>query len=610
MLFWVAIILVGLVISEIWGMKREKRETVDFSYFYGLLKEGKVKSLVVVEQEIEGELNERVRIDPEKDEFKLFKTRIPYPDPDLIREILSDSSVVVSSKSPSNFWQYILPWIPIVVIFVAWIFIWRYMMDSQGSGKAFSFAKSRAKRFIATKNKVTFKDVAGGDEAKDELKEVIEFLKDPKKFTRLGAKVPKGVLLIGAPGTGKTLLARAVAGEADVPFFSITGSDFVEIFVGVGASRVRDLFKNAKENTPCIIFIDEIDAVGRHRGNTLSGAHEEREQTLNALLSEMDGFEQNQGIIVVAATNRPEILDNALLRPGRFDRRVIVDVPDVKGRKGILEVHTRDLPLSPDVDLSVIAKQSPGFVGADLANMANEAALQAAKKGKDYIEMVDFEWAKDKILMGVERKSLLINEKEKVITANHEAGHAIVAKFTPESDPIHKVSIIPRGRALGVTQSLPIDDKRIYRKKYIESILCQLLGGRAAEMMVFGEPTSGAANDLERASLIARTLVVEWGMSDKVGPVNYGKSDERFSIGGKEFSYGKEYSEVTAEIIDQEVKKILEISYEKAVKILKDNLEVFEKTVKKLLEKEVVTGAEIDEIIKECGKTPLSEDSE
>ncbi|MBN2364505.1 ATP-dependent zinc metalloprotease FtsH [candidate division WOR-3 bacterium] len=591
-------------------MKREKRGSVDFSYFYGLLKEGKVKSLVVVEQDIEGELTEPVRLDPEEDEFKLFKTRIPYPDPDLIREILQDSTVVVSSKNPSTFWQYILPWIPIVVIFVAWIFIWRYMMDNQGSGKAFSFAKSRAKRFIATKNKVTFKDVAGGDEAKEELREVIVFLKDPKKFTRLGAKVPKGVLLIGAPGTGKTLLARAVAGEADVPFFSITGSDFVEIFVGVGASRVRDLFRNAKENTPCIIFIDEIDAVGRHRGNSLSGAHEEREQTLNALLSEMDGFEQNQGIIVVAATNRPEILDAALLRPGRFDRRVIVDVPDVIGRKGILEVHTKNLPLAPGVDLGILAKQTPGFVGADLANMANEAALQAAKKNKDYLEMSDFEWAKDKILMGVERKSLLISEKEKIITANHEAGHAIVAKFLEESDPIHKVSIIPRGRALGVTQSLPIDDKRIYRKTYIEGMLCQLLGGRAAEMLVFGEPTTGASNDLEKASQIARTVVTEWGMSDKIGPINFGRNDERFSIGGKEFSQGKEYSEATAVVIDEEVKKILDSSYDKAAAILRDNFDVFEKTVKKLLEKEVVTGAEIDEIIVECGKTPLNKETE
>ncbi|MBN1619727.1 ATP-dependent zinc metalloprotease FtsH [candidate division WOR-3 bacterium] len=591
-------------------MKREKRSSVDFSFFYGLLQEGKVKSLVVVEQDIEGELTEPVKTQDGEEEFKLFKTRIPYPDPDLIREILKDSTVVVSSKNPSNFWQYILPWIPIVVIFVVWIFIWRYMMDSQGSGKAFSFAKSRAKRFVATKNKVTFKDVAGEEEAKEELREVIVFLKDPKKFTRLGAKVPKGVLLIGAPGTGKTLLARAVAGEADVPFFSITGSDFVEIFVGVGASRVRDLFKNAKENTPCIIFIDEIDAVGRHRGNSLSGAHEEREQTLNALLSEMDGFEQNQGIIVVAATNRPEILDAALLRPGRFDRRVMVDLPDVKGRKGILEVHTKNFPLSPDVDLGVLAKQTPGFVGADLANMANEAALQAAKQNKDYLEMTDFEWAKDKILMGVERKSLLINEKEKIITANHEAGHAIVAKFLEESDPIHKVSIIPRGRALGVTQSLPIDDKRIYRKKYLESMLSQLLGGRAAEILVFGEPTTGAANDLEKATQIARTIVAEWGMSDKIGPVNYGRSDERFSIGGKEFSYGKEYSEATALVIDEEVKKLLDDSYKKALEIIRENFDVFEKMVKKLLEKEVITGSEIDEIITECGKEPINREQE
>jgi len=499
LIFWIAIIALGLILSELWSIRGEKRKNIDYSEFYHLWKNGDIKSLVVIEQNIEGELRNPVEL-PEKGEVTIFKTHIPYPDPDLIRELVEDPSVMVSSKTSSNFWQYVLPWLPIILIFAIWFFLWRKMMEGGGPGKAFSFAKSKAKRFVANKLKVNFNDVAGEEEAKEELREVIEFLQDPKKFTRLGAKVPKGVLLIGAPGTGKTLLARAVAGEADVPFFSITGSDFVEIFVGVGASRVRDLFKRGMENAPCIIFIDEIDAVGRHRGNTVSGAHEEREQTLNALLSEMDGFEPNQGVIVIAATNRPEVLDAALLRPGRFDRRVIVEIPDYRGRKGIFKVHTRNLPLSDDIDLEQLAKGTPGLVGADIANMVNEAALQAAKLNKNKVEMIDFEWAKDKVLMGVERKSMLISKEEKKVTAYHEAGHALIGKLIKECDPIHKVSIIPRGRSLGVTQSLPLDDRRLYKKTYLHAMLSQLLGGRAAEMLVFKIPTTGAGNDLDKVT--------------------------------------------------------------------------------------------------------------
>jgi len=599
-LFWVAIIVVGLIISELWSMKGDKRVDIEFSEFYRFWKENKIDSIVVIEQDIEGNFLSLQTIG-ENTDVHLFKTHIPYPDPDLIREILQDSTVIVSSKNPSNFWQYIIPWLPVLLIVGIWFFIWRNMMSGGGAGKAFSFAKSKAKRFISTKNKVTFKDVAGEDEAKEELKEVIQFLKAPKKFTRLGARVPKGVMLVGAPGTGKTLLARAVAGEADVPFYSLTGSDFVEIFVGVGASRVRDLFKKGKETAPCIIFIDEIDAVGRHRGNTVSGAHEEREQTLNALLSEMDGFEPNQGIIVIAATNRPEVLDAALLRPGRFDRRVMVDIPDYKGRKGILEVHVKNIPLADDIDLEILAKGTPGFVGADLANMVNEAALQAAKLNKNSVEMVDFEWAKDKILMGVEKRSMIINEKEKEITANHEAGHALVGRLLPECDPIHKVSIIPRGGALGVTQSLPVDDKRIYKRSYIEQTLSMLLAGRAAEIVVFNEPTTGAANDFQKATQLARNYVCEWGMSEKFANISLSQNRERIMFGGKEIGYNRDYSENTAKIIDIEVKSIIDKAYKKAEDILNDNREILNKIVGVLLEKEIISGDEIDEILTEAG---------
>lgn len=596
LMFWIAIIALGLILSELWSIRGNKRTDIDISQFYNLWQDGRIESIVIIEQDIEGELTTPAQIGEYQDVVS-FKTHIPYPDPDLVRQLVEDSTILVSSKTSSNFWQYILPWLPIVLIFVVWFFIWKKMMEGGGAGKAFSFAKSKAKRFIANKDKVTFKDVAGEEEAKEELREVIEFLKDPKKFTRLGAKVPKGVILIGAPGTGKTLLARAVAGEADVPFFSITGSDFVEIFVGVGASRVRDLFEKGKQSAPSIIFIDEIDAVGRHRGNTVSGAHEEREQTLNALLSEMDGFEPNQGIIVIAATNRPEVLDAALLRPGRFDRRVIVDMPDFRGRKGILEVHTRHLPLSDDVDLKKIAQGTPGFAGADLANMVNEAALQAAKLNKNKVEMSDFEWAKDKVLMGVERKSLLINKEEKNVTAYHESGHALVGKLQKESDPIHKVSIIPRGRALGVTQSLPLDDRRIYKKDYLQATLAQLLGGRAAEMLVFKIPTTGAGNDLEKATQLAKNLVCEWGMSEKIGPINHSGREQKLFFQGREISYNRDYSEKTAQIIDEEVKRIVEEAYQKAYHILSQHRQILDEMVDLLLAKESISGEDINEIL-------------
>ncbi|MGI9534851.1 MAG: ATP-dependent zinc metalloprotease FtsH, partial [Thermodesulfobacteriota bacterium] len=445
-------------------------------------------------------------------------------------------------------------------------------------------------------NKITFKDVAGVDEAKEEVSEIVEFLKDPKKFTKLGGRIPKGILLVGPPGTGKTLLAKAIAGEAGVPFFIISGSDFVEMFVGVGASRVRDLFIQAKKHAPCIIFVDELDAVGRHRGAGLGGGHDEREQTLNQLLVEMDGFEGNEGIIVMAATNRPDVLDPALLRPGRFDRQVVVPRPDVRGREEILKVHSKDTPINSDVDLSLIARSTPGFSGADLQNLVNESALHAAKTGRDKITMDDFEYAKDKVIMGVERKSMMISEKEKRITAYHEAGHALVAKLTPEADPIHKVTIIPRGMALGVTQQLPIEDKYTHSRTYLYSTIRVLLGGRAAEEIIFNERTSGAGNDLERVTEIARKMVCEWGMSEVVGPVTFGKADEQIFL-GKEMSKHAEYSEETAVLIDQEIKKIVNTSYEKAKKVLEENMDLLHELASILLDKEVVDGKELDEIV-------------
>jgi len=489
-----------------------------------------------------------------------------------------------------------LPWILIIAF---WIIIMRRMQSGgAGGGKnIFSFGKSKAKLLSETGTKVTFNDVAGADEAKEELSEIIEFLKTPAKFQKLGGKIPRGVLLLGPPGTGKTLLARAVAGEAGVPFFSISGADFVEMFVGVGASRVRDLFEQGKKNAPCIIFIDEIDAVGRHRGAGLGGGHDEREQTLNQLLIEMDGFEQNNGVIIIAATNRPDILDPALLRPGRFDRQVVVDRPDVKGREGILKVHTRKTPLANDISIDIIAKGTPGFSGADIANLVNEAALLAARRNSDNVTMNDFEEAKDKVMMGTARRSLIISDKEKKTTAYHESGHVIVAKMIPESDPVHKVTIIPRGRALGVTTYLPIDEKHTYSKEYLEAMLAYAMGGRAAEKLIFNEYTTGASNDIDRATSMARRMVCEFGMSEKLGPISYGQKQEEIFL-GREINQHRDYSESTQILIDDEIKRIIQSGMDKAERLLNENIDKLHIMSDALLERETLDSFEIDMIMR------------
>jgi cell division protease FtsH len=498
----------------------------------------------------------------------------------------------VDLKEDSNFWASILiQWLPMLFLFVIFIFFMRQLQA--GGGKAMSFGKSKAKLLTDHQNKITFKDVAGIEEAKDEVEEIIAFLKDPKKFTRLGGRIPKGVLMMGPPGTGKTLLARAIAGEAGVPFFSISGSDFVEMFVGVGASRVRDLFEQGKKNAPCIIFIDEIDAVGRHRGAGLGGGHDEREQTLNQLLVEMDGFESNDGVILVAATNRPDVLDPALLRPGRFDRRIVVPRPDVKGRLGILQVHTRKVPLGSTVDLEIIAKGTPGFSGADLENLVNEAALWAARKDKDKVDMVDFENAKDKVLMGTERKSMIISDKEKRTTAYHEAGHALVARLLPGADPVHKVTIIPRGRALGVTQQLPLEDRLSMTREFAHNQITILMGGRVAEETFFGEITTGAGNDIEVATDLARKMVCEWGMSEKLGPLAFGKKEEAIFL-GREFAQHQDYSEQTAVEIDQEVRRIVIENYQRAKQVVTVNLDKLKAIAEALLEYETISTEDID----------------
>jgi len=527
---------------------------------------------------------------------KRYKTYAPE-DPEMIK-ILREKKVTINARKEeeSPFWQNILiSWFPMILLIGVWLFFMRQMQI--GGGKALSFGKSKAKILTKEHHQVTFENVAGIEEAKDELEEIIDFLKDPKKFTKLGGRIPKGVLLIGAPGTGKTLLARAIAGEADVPFFSISGSDFVEMFVGVGASRVRDLFLQGKRNAPCIIFIDEIDAVGRHRGAGLGGGHDEREQTLNQLLVEMDGFESNEGVILIAATNRPDVLDPALLRPGRFDRQVVVPVPDVKGREEILKVHSQRSPLAEDVDLAVLARGTPGFTGADLENLVNEAALLAARLGKEKIEGIDLEQAKDKVLMGVERKSMIIPLEERRITAYHEAGHTLVAKMIPGTDPIHKVTIIPRGRALGLTQQLPIDEKHTYPKDYLLNNITVMMGGRAAEELVLNRQTTGAGNDIERCTEIARKMVCEWGMSEKLGPLAFGQKEEHIFL-GREFAQHRDYSEETARLIDEEIRSIVTQSYEEAKEILQKNMTTLHQLANTLLEKEVLDGHQIEAIIK------------
>ena len=585
-LFWALVILLILVMAQYLNeAKQSKPRELDYSAFYQAIEDGEVSEVTFQGNRIIGTLISG-------------ESFISYGPNDLeIFEILAREKVKVTYKEDNkmSLWQHLLTWLPMIAIFVLLFFFFRQMQNT--GGKAMSFGKARARLLSESSKRVTFEDVAGIDEAKQELEEIIGFLKDPKKFTRLGGRIPKGVLLVGAPGTGKTLLARAIAGEAGVPFFSISGSDFVEMFVGVGAARVRDLFIQGKKNAPCIIFIDEIDAVGRHRGAGLGGGHDEREQTLNQLLVEMDGFESNEGVILISATNRPDVLDPALLRPGRFDRQIIVPLPDVRGRGGILEVHTRKAPLAENVELDLISRGTPGFSGADLENLVNEAALLAARKDKEKIDMEDFEEAKDKVLMGTERRSMIISEEEKQITAYHEAGHAMVARLIPGTDPVHKVSIIPRGMALGVTQQLPTEDKYLKSRTYCNNQIAVMLGGRAAEMLKFNEPSNGAASDLEQATGIARLMVCKWGMSDKLGPLIFGKEEELVFL-GKEISQQKDYSESTAVQIDHEVKRIVIEGYERAEGLLKDNMDKLRALSEALLEREALEGAEIDMVIR------------
>ena len=581
--------VIGIVLIALFNMFNQPltpQSEVVFSEFMDQVEQGQVNEVVISGDNISGKYVDG----------KAFQTTAPPKDPDLIKSLRQKSVriVVVAPEQTSWYMSILISWFPMLLLLGIWIFFMRQMQA--GGGKAMSFGKSKARLLNDTKNKTTFKDVAGVDEAKEELHEIIEFLKEPQKFSKLGGKIPKGVLLIGPPGTGKTLLARAISGEANVPFFSISGSDFVEMFVGVGASRVRDLFEQGKKNSPCIIFIDEIDAVGRHRGAGLGGGHDEREQTLNQLLVEMDGFENNEGVILLASTNRPDVLDPALLRPGRFDRQVTVGRPDVKGRVGILKVHTSTVPLTDEVDLKVIARGTPGFTGADLANLVNEAALLAARDDKKAVAMVDFEEAKDKVMMGVERRSMVISDKEKKNTAYHESGHALVAALLPGTDPIHKVTIIPRGRALGVTMQLPMDEQHTYQRNYLFSSLAILMGGRCAEEICLGEMTTGAGNDIERATEMARKMVCEWGMSDKMGPLTYGAKEEQVFL-GKDMSSQKNFSDQTAKLIDQEVKTLVMDGYTRATDLLTKNRDVLEKMAQALLERETLDGQDIKDII-------------
>ena len=587
----VIIIAVYIIILQV--VNRGARAVdIPYSVFLQELRSKNIYEVTITERSIKGKFRSSISFE-DKEDFSEFATLIPFEDPKLADEIVQYGVKVVAKQKSSwgNILISIVPWLLLIGI---WIFFIRQMQS--GQNRALGFGRSRAKIMLENKPSVTFNDVAGVEEAKQELTEVIEFLKDPRKFTRLGGRIPKGVLLLGPPGTGKTLMARAVAGEAQVPFISISGSNFVEMFVGVGASRVRDLFDQAKRNSPCIIFVDEIDAVGRLRGAGLGGGHDEREQTLNQLLVEMDGFEVNEGVILMAATNRPDILDPALLRPGRFDRVVVLDRPDVRGRLGILKVHTRKKPLAKDVDKQVLARGTPGFSGADLANMVNEAALLAARRNKKVITMQEFEDAKDKILMGVERKSLLISDDEKSLTAFHECGHVLVAKSLPGMDPIHKVTIIPRGMALGLTQALPIDERRTYSKTYCENQLAFMLGGRAAEKVVLGDLSTGAGNDIEKATKLARKMVCEWGMSEKLGPLTYGEKQEEIFL-GREIGMHRDYSEDTARDIDDEVKKLVEIAERRAVAIVKKNIKKLKALAVALLEKEILDSKEIDKIL-------------
>ena len=586
---WLLLGLVFLVLFNVFNRQQLREPERPFSDFYASVEKGEVARVLIQGKTIHWELKNDER----------FKTFAPE-DPELIKT-LRDKGVRIEARPEDGEPWYItllVQWFPMFLLIGVWVFFMRQMQ--MGGGKAMSFGKSRAKLLTENQHRITFSDVAGVEEAKQELEEIIAFLKDPKKFTRLGGRIPKGVLLVGAPGTGKTLLARAIAGEAGVPFFSISGSDFVEMFVGVGASRVRDLFVQGKKQAPCIIFIDEIDAVGRHRGAGLGGGHDEREQTLNQLLVEMDGFETNEGVILIAATNRPDVLDPALLRPGRFDRRVVVPRPDVRGREEILRVHSRRVPLADGVDIGQLARGTPGFSGADLENLVNEAALLAARKNKDKVDMQDFELSKDKVLMGAERRSMILSDEERRTTAYHEAGHALVAKLIPDTDPVHKVTIIPRGMALGVTQQVPMDDRHTWSREYIHNRLAIMFGGRVAEELTSGQITTGAGDDIEKATDLARRMVCEWGMSENLGPMTFGKKEEQIFL-GRDFTQTKDYSEQTAIEIDGEVRRILRDAYERAKRLLRSNLEILHRMATVLLEKEVLDGPEIDELLRSFG---------
>ncbi len=586
-LLWAVIIVMFVAFYQFFNGHQQAPRDLTYGEFLTYVDQGRVKDLAIKGQTYQGHI---------KDNGAEFRVTGTTPS-DVLLDRLHNHGVdfKIEKEDQNGIWLSILvQGLPLALLFLLFFF---FMRQLQGSGgKAMSFGKSKAKLLSENHNKVTFSDVAGIDEAKGELEEIIDFLKDPKKFTRLGGRIPKGVLLMGPPGTGKTLLARAIAGEAGVPFFSISGSDFVEMFVGVGASRVRDLFEQGKKNAPCIVFIDEIDAVGRHRGAGLGGGHDEREQTLNQLLVEMDGFESNDGVILIAATNRPDVLDPALLRPGRFDRRIVVPRPDVQGRLGILNVHTKRTPMAPDIDLDQIARGTPGFSGADLENLVNEAALLAARQNKDRLDLADFEFAKDKVLMGVERKSMIISEREKKVTAVHESGHALVAKMLPGTDPVHKVTIIPRGPALGLTQQLPAEDRYNASREYARHRIAISLGGRIAEELVFNEMTSGASNDIEVATDLARRMVCEWGMSEALGPLAFGKHEEQIFL-GREIASHQDYSEQTAQQIDGEVRRIVTEQYQKAKQILTENLETLKRLADALLEYETLDGAEINAII-------------
>ena len=597
LLLWMVILVLIILAWNVFKTGTATIEEITFSQFLDQVGLGHIQKVTIRGEEINGTYAPSAG----KREPKFRTYSATYPD--LVKDLRGKAvEIEITPAKDSSLVSALVMYGPLILLVAIWFVIMRQMQA--GGNKALSFGKSRAKLLTPTQKKVTFKDVAGVEEAKLELQEIIEFLKEPAKFQKLGGKIPKGVLLIGSPGTGKTLLARAVAGEANVPFFTISGSDFVEMFVGVGASRVRDLFEQGKKNAPCIIFIDEIDAVGRHRGAGLGGGHDEREQTLNALLVEMDGFDTNEGVILVAATNRPDVLDPALLRPGRFDRRVVVDRPDLRGREQILKVHTRNTPLAENVDLTIIARGSPGFSGADLANLVNEAALNAARFNKKKVEMIDFEYAKDKVMMGPERKSMIMTEDEKRNTAYHEGGHALVAALLPDADPVHKVTIIPRGRALGVTMQLPSEDKYSHTKEYLEAMITVMMGGRIAEEKFLGHMTTGAGNDIERATDMARKMVCEWGMSD-MGPLTFGRPEQEIFL-GRDFGRTQDYSESTANQIDAEVKRIVTKAYDEAQKLINDHEKAMHRLARTLLEKEVLDGDEVLQIIADESGTDVS----